>query len=171
MFHARNDEAYSCILILQMAPHVPPIELGVASRIERKGPTECWPWTGYKNVYGYGQFYLLGKYHPATRVIWELTNGPIANGLFVLHRCDNPICVNPSHLFLGTQRDNMRDCKAKGRNNRGERNGMHRFTAEQVKEIRRLYETGNDGYMKLGRKLGINRWTIRNLIKNRWRHL
>ena len=75
----------------------------------------CWPWTGRKFENGYGQFKLGSKCRKASRVSWELHNGPIPEGKYVLHRCDNPPCVNPTHLFLGTHKENMSDMVAKGR--------------------------------------------------------
>jgi hypothetical protein len=70
---------------------------------------ECWEWIGYKRGNGYGGVSLLGKKEYAHRVSWELAHGPIQHGLFVLHKCDNPTCVNPAHLYLGTQADNIHD--------------------------------------------------------------
>lgn len=79
----------------------------------------CWLWTGAdKGALGHGRFYVKGKRTKVHRFSWELANGPIPPGLFVLHRCDNGACVRPDHLFLGTQADNIRDMDSKGRRGR-----------------------------------------------------
>lgn len=110
-------------------------------KVDKRGPDECWPWLAY-TAQGYGRINAggdNGKSLLASRVSWVLHNGPIPDGLFVCHKCDNPSCVNPSHLFLGTQRDNMRDCSSKGRARggvRGEQNGNAKLNADQVRAIR-----------------------------------
>ncbi len=76
----------------------------------------CWEWLGCKWRTGYGYIRKAGKHIAAHRYMYTLYNGPIPKGLCILHMCDNPSCVNPEHLFLGTQQDNMRDMVAKGRN-------------------------------------------------------
>lgn len=76
----------------------------------------CWEWTGPRNsTSGYGQVNLFGKHQTAHRWSWELTNGDIPKGMWILHRCDNPPCFNPEHLFLGTPADNVLDAQIKGR--------------------------------------------------------
>ena len=81
----------------------------------------CWVWVGNRIPQGYGTIGVGGKPVRAHRYSWELHNGPIPDGLFVLHRCDNPPCVRPDHLFLGTALDNSRDCVDKGRHRGRER--------------------------------------------------
>ena len=100
--------------------------------------TECQPWTGTIGGNGYGKIKRKGKQLAAHRVAWEKVHGPIPDGLFVLHRCDNPPCVNVDHLFLGTQLDNMRDRLQKGRW-KGNRNELkthcpqgHEYTEENT---------------------------------------
>ena len=82
-------------------------------RLVRRG--DCLEWTGYTRAFGYGQLMVDGKCVGTHRVAWTLANGPIPDGICVLHRCDNPPCCEPAHLFLGTAADNTADMIAKGR--------------------------------------------------------
>lgn len=79
------------------------------------GATECWHWAGPRNAFGYGRMTSGGRLQVAHRLCWEVFNGPVPDGLSVLHKCDNPSCINPDHLWLGTYSDNIRDAWAKGR--------------------------------------------------------
>lgn len=88
------------------------------SKVDVRTPDECWEWKGADNGRGYGKFYVGGekmRYRYAHRISWMLKHGNIKGNLQVLHRCDNPRCVNCNHLFLGTASDNMKDCSRKGR--------------------------------------------------------
>jgi hypothetical protein len=99
---------------------------------------DCWEWTGYRNRLrgGYGIFGVDHKTVGAHRYAWEQKCGPIPDGLFVLHACDNPPCVRPGHLSLGTPADNSRDMVTKRRNLTGERDPKHKLTEAQVRELK-----------------------------------
>lgn len=115
--------------------------------VDRCGDDECWPWLGSTRE-GYGVISDMGIKRQASHVSHELFIGPIQRGLQVLHKCDNPICVNPKHLEAGTQSKNMKDCYARGRSKlplldtRGEKNGFAKLTFAQASEIRRLVLLG-----------------------------
>jgi hypothetical protein len=108
------------------------------SRVSVAAPDVCWPWIRYRTKDGYGQFTLYGRLRYAHRFAWEVTNGPVPEGMEVCHQCDNPPCCNPAHLFLGSQEDNVRDMIAKRRHrppqpSRGERNVNAKLTAARVR--------------------------------------
>lgn len=108
------------------------------SKVEKHGPDECWEWQAYTGSKGYGTFKVDGKTLLAHRFSYEIVNGPIKGGLFVRHKCDNPRCVNPKHLELGTHADNMRDMVERGRgaSNKGTSHGRSKLTENEVREIR-----------------------------------
>lgn len=115
------------------------------AKVDRSGgPDACWEWQGARHRFGYGKFALAERNTTisASRMAWILTNGEIPDGLFVLHRCDNPPCCNPAHLFLGTARDNAADAVEKGRAPIEERNGQAKLSNADVAEIRRRLAAG-----------------------------
>jgi hypothetical protein len=143
------------------------------ARVDCQGTDACWTWTGAITQRGYGATSWRGRYIAAHRVAWLVTAGPIPDGLYVCHRCDNPPCCNPSHLFLGTHEDNMADRAAKGRNaliaRPGATNGRARLTADDVTEMRRLHRQLGLNFVQLGRRYGIHKSHARQVIRGeRW---
>jgi hypothetical protein len=134
----------------------------------------CWSWTGSVRDTGYGQFNNEGKVTKAHRLAYEWIVGPIPAGMFVCHHCDNRLCVRPDHLFLGTPKDNMQDCKRKGRCDwgvmEGEMNANAKLTWASVREIRAVYTAGGVGQNELARRYGVAQATINSILLNKtWR--
>lgn len=127
------------------------------SKVDKSG--DCWLWKASRDKSGYGCIGSDGKVKKAHRVVWELTFGPIPEGMDVLHRCDNPSCVNPSHLFLGTQDVNIHDRDNKNRQAMGEHHGRHKLTLNQVREIIQ----SPIGSRRLARIFSVGRTTIINI--------
>lgn len=142
------------------------------ARVERGAADECWPWTGSRLPSGYGRFYpawKVGLY--AHRFSWELANGrDVPEGLHVMHACDNPRCVNPAHLSVGTHSDNMRDCVDKGRHARnsmpGEAHPNHRLTAAQVVEIRDRASRG-DTRLRIAEDFRVSESLVGQIVRRR----
>ncbi len=135
----------------------------------------CWLWQGRLTNRGYGQISTGGrdgKILSAHRASWELHFGPIPEGMVVCHHCDNRRCVNPRHLFLGTEEQNKRDMIRKHRNAIGERNGRAKLTEATVREMRDRFAQGGVTKTELARQYGIHRWTaIQILNGSAWKHL
>jgi len=144
------------------------------SRVNIAGADECWEWRSTKQTYGYGILKIKGKMKGAHRLAWLFTNGEIPNGLWVLHKCDNPSCVNPNHLFLGTARDNAQDRARKGRNGNqnGEQGNNSKLINEQVLEIHTKYRTTSITQRELATQYEISQSQINNIVRGKeWRHL
>ena len=153
--------------------------------------TNCHEWQGTKNKHGYGYFHVdkQRKMIRSHRYIWEIYNGPIPNGMFVMHKCDNPCCVNVLHLTLGTPRDNTRDKIIKKRENycsgknhylkkyphkvrKGERHHQAKLTKEQVIAIRNSYQPTIITMKQLSEKYSVSIGTISDIVyRKSWKHL
>ena len=131
----------------------------------------CWQWTGATLSNGYGQMWHTGKARYAHRIAYEMFVGVIPSDLQVCHSCDNPSCVNPSHLFLGTQADNERDKGAKGRQARGSSHGNSKLTEVEVASIR-VARAGGVTCKELGQRYGVDPSTIGHAARGKnWGHL
>jgi hypothetical protein len=158
-----------------------PLKDRFLKKVSLNGPTPqhcrhlgpCWPWTGAlkshtEPTHAYG---VIGKGRrgegllQAARVSWEIYRGPIPDGLWVLHRCDNPRCVNPGHLWLGTREDNIRDMHEKNRGAFGERDGKSKLTTAQAKAI---FHDSRSAKM-VAKDYGVAEWTVRDIkIGRNW---
>ena len=151
--------------------HHPSLAERFWSKVNKAG--ECWLWTAKRDRSGYGRFQTdKSRSDIAPRVAWRLTCGEVLDGLFVLHRCDNPPCVRPDHLFLGTFEENMADMVAKGRSPRGERNVAAKLTDAQVIEMRRLFDAGLATVPQLSAASGVGYNSVRRAVTRKgWLHL
>lgn len=143
----------------------------------------CWVWVASTTRRGYGTIRIGGRQLAAHRLSWELHNGPISDGLFVCHRCDNPMCVRPDHLWLGSHTENMQDMVAKGRRvdgpslnpeqrARGASHGCARLSNEDVVAMRALYDAGDASAKELAERFGLSlRHTFKIVRRQSWRHL
>jgi hypothetical protein len=136
-------------------------------------PSKCWNWTKYRNPQGYGNLGIAGKHWKAHRLAYTLFVGPIPDGMDVLHRCDNPPCCNPAHLFLGNDHTNMRDKMKKGRHvvRRGEECGRSKLTESQVLMIRRLRDEGQSLW-QIAHQYSTSAAQVHHIVTRKtWKHI
>lgn len=133
--------------------------------------TGCWLWASSCDEHGYGRFSYRGKNRKAHRIAYRLFVGPI-RGTCVLHRCDNPACVNPHHLWRGTQEDNIADMDAKGRRAKGAANGRAKLSRSAVLDIYARAHRDDANVSALAREHGVSRRTVRSIRDGElWSHL
>ena len=156
------------------------------SYVNKDFPGTCWEWIGGKRDGGYGRYWFEGKAMPSHRYSYELLNGPVPDGYIICHKCDNPACCNPDHLFLGTNARNSADMVAKGRQSKGIEHakailpnrpkGINHansvLTEEQVIEMRVLYETGKWFQRALAKRYNTSQATVQRVVTRKaWSHV
>lgn len=149
------------------------------SKVNKAGPTQphmktrCWVWLASLDKRGYGQYHLLGRTVRAHHAAWYEVHRKLP-AKCLLHRCDNPACVRPSHLVEGTQQDNIKDMLRKGRGSggKGESHGKAKLTEATVRSIRQEYRTGTTSYLKLAAKYGVGDDQICRIVQRKlWKHV
>jgi hypothetical protein len=162
--------------------HMSPAQFRFLKNIDKESTVHpihgpCWMWKPgpvNQNV-PYGQFRVgkKGIMRPH-RYSWEVYRGPLPDDTHVLHKCDTPLCVNPAHLFLGTNDDNVKDKVEKGRQARGEQMPIHKFTEDQIRQIRARYRRGCsvNGQTAIAKDFGVTPSAIGSIVNNRsWKHV
>lgn len=167
------------------------------AKVDRSEPAGCWPWLGAPNDSGYGRLRIAGQLVRAHRLSYELAHGPIPDDLVVRHTCDNPSCVNPQHLIIGTVADNAADMVSRDRQATGERHGMHTYperrpvgakngakrhperlprgehngqavlSVEDVRAIRAAYAAGGIRYADLATRYGVGKMTVCLVVRRK----
>lgn len=175
--------------------YCPPLDRLLWDRVDRSDPDACWLWPGDTRV-GYGVICRATRRHSTHRLAWELTNGPIPDGLVVCHSCDvrYPIsdttyrrCINPAHLWLGTSAENTADRHRKGRDATGNRNGSHlhperiargerqgaaRLSEADVLRIRDMYAQAGLSQTAIASRFGVHKGTVSHIVRRKnWRHI
>lgn len=147
------------------------------AKVQKMGDDDCWVWIAAQDKDMYGKFRLVdngkGIDIRAHVYSWQLFSGrPVPKGVQVCHKCDHPYCVNPSHLFLGTNADNTKDRNEKERQARGEKQWLAKLTEDKVREIRKLHATGNYTNTQLSNLFDVTSSTIHDIISGRtWKQV
>lgn len=151
-----------------------PLDIRFWGKVNKNSGSECWIWTAaQKSPYGYGKLSVSrSAWQYAHRISYEINIGKIPDGMFVCHRCDNPKCVNPAHLFLGTNAENRCDSVRKERHAFGDKASFSILTEHDVISIRRQYIPYVVTQRMLGEKYGVCQQTIHDAIHGRnWKHV
>ena len=154
-----------------MSKTVPITRERIEKKVLRIPEAGCWIWMGSSQVRGYGEIISNNRKHLAHRASYEAFVGKIPEGMYVCHACDNVACVNPNHLFLGTQKQNLQDMASKGRSTKGVKNPMAKLDAYGVKEIREGIKAGRTD-SSLAKDWMVCRQTINNIRNGKvWNHV
>ena len=127
---------------------------------------DCWLYQGEVSIHGYGRYWNGNRKTMAHRFSYELFKGLLSEGMHVLHKCDNRICINPDHLYLGSQQDNMNDMVLRGRSLKGAKHPMSILDQGKVDMIRELYKSKEYSQHKLAKKFNVSRGCIGHIVRN-----
>lgn len=144
------------------------------AKVKDSGP--CWIWTGARDTRGYGNFMVIvdgrKRYFKAHRIAFELVKGEIPEGMYVMHSCDNPSCVNPEHLSAGTAHDNHVDMMTRQRGTLGTKNAMAKLDDAAVREMRALHAAGGVTERALALRFGMSFQNVNRIIRReQWAHV
>lgn len=151
---------------------IPPLRIRFWSKVDMGEANECWNWNASvrNKKEGYGAFWFEGRHHPAPRIALFLTTGYLETKLHVCHKCDNPSCCNPDHLFTGTHQENNADKISKGRGTKGDTHPTAKLKSNQVLDIRRL--EGKLKRKEIAKRYNVTIHVINDLLGGRtWGHL
>lgn len=169
-FHPQYERVKCCSRSCAGFNRVGPLATRFWTHVHKGAPGDCWIFKPQSKALRYRQLKVGGSRSPslAHRVSWELAHGHIPDGLVVCHRCDNPPCVNPAHLFLGTHKDNSQDMAHKGKSQRGERNTKAKLTADDVIAIRLSAKSGRE----IAKDYGIQPTQVSHIrLRKQWKHV
>jgi len=141
----------------------------VWKRINKRDENDCWEWVGGKDKDGYGRMMIDRHNYRTHRLTYIETYGSIPEGLIICHRCNNPSCCNPNHLYAGTIRENSQQCTKEGRRVSGEKHYKTILSDKDILKIRSLYSTGTFSQRELGRMFGVTQAAIWYIINNKTR--
>lgn len=176
--YKRNSSNY-CSLGCKYIGSCLPVDKRFWERVDRNGPiqphmnTPCWQWTGTMESKGYGTMRVRGRPMKAHRLSLQI-HGINPGNMFVCHHCDNPACVNPDHLYLGSGMDNVKDMISRGRKRvtHGTDSSVAKLTDDTVREIRELYATGKYSQSAIAEKYNVCQSLVSGIVRGRrWKHI
>jgi hypothetical protein len=145
----------------------PTVEARFWSKVKKADGDSCWEWTGARQKNGYGSFRLGDSNTSAHRASYIINVGPVSADIFVCHKCDNPPCVRPDHLFLGTAEENNHDREQKGRSPDTHKAVPKKLTRQQVEEIKSMRSSTGWSYVKIGQRFGVSKTNVGLILQGK----